>query len=107
MRGPPALAPGPKDAAYPPQAGVGRVVGLLQGIRDPGVAVLARDLRDVDRRLDRLDLAEEDRLLPVLKLLPFFFGWAMGTKYPLLRRSDTTSFVMPWSSNLKWRVGSR
>jgi hypothetical protein len=41
-----------------------------------------------------------------LKLLTSFLGCAIGMKYELVRRSSTTSFVMPSSLNLKWRVGS-
>ena len=42
-----------------------------------------------------------------IKLLgSFFFGFAMGTKYELVRRPSTISFVMPSSVNPKWRIGS-
>ena len=45
------------------QAGVRRVVRLAQVVLDPGVAVLPRDLGEVDGRLEGLDLAEEERLV--------------------------------------------
>jgi len=41
------------------------------------------------------------------ELRPFLRGCGMGTKYPLSLRFSMMSFVMPSSSNRKWRVGSR
>lgn len=136
------------------EAGVRRVVCRSQIVLDPAVAVLARDLGDVDRRFDGFDLTEEQLLvalfvrpigkqarcrarnadIPAVRhaptrwrirsttgfasmrsfvhsvsnwsCLPFFFARGIGTKCELGRRPDSISFVMPSSSNLKWRVGS-
>jgi hypothetical protein len=38
---------------------------------------------------------------------PFLRGCGIGTKYPPSLRFSMMSFVMPSSSNRKWRVGSR
>ena len=48
------------------QAGVGVLGHVPQLVLDPRIALLARHLGEVDRRLERLDLAEEQR--------PFAFG---------------------------------
>jgi len=41
------------------------VVGLAESVHDPGVTVLGDGLSNVDRRLERLDLAEEQGLVAV------------------------------------------
>jgi hypothetical protein len=39
-------------------------------------------------------------------LRPVGIELAIGTKYELVRRPSAWTFVIPSSSNLKWRVGS-
>jgi len=51
--------------AIPGEAGVRGVVGLGEAVGDPGVAVLAGDLGDVDHGLEGLDLAEEEAAVAV------------------------------------------
>ncbi len=62
-------------------------VGLAQRVGDPRVAVLARHLGDVDRRLHRLDLAEEQ--------LPFALGVGPVREQSRRRRGNTGVAPLP------------